>query len=148
MVKYIKGDLFSTDADIIAHGCNCRGGFGSGVAKIVATKYPKARHYYLDKFDEDGWNLGEVQFVPQWNGKIIANCATQDKYGYSGELNADYDAIRLAMSKVKDYAKDKNLTIAIPKIGAGLAGGDWNTIEAILNEVFGDYDVTVYYLEK
>lgn len=146
MIHYIQGDLFDTDAEIIAHGCNCRGGFGSGVAKTVSIKYPKARYSYLDKFDEDGWRLGEVQFVRQWNDKIIANCATQDAYLPRGICHADYYAIRKAMILVKDYAKKNSYKIAIPKIGAGLAGGDWNKIEEILNEVFNDYDVTVYYL--
>lgn len=146
VVKYIKGDLFDTDADIIAHGCNCRGGYGSGVAGIMAKKYPKARHYYLDKFEEEGWQLGDVQFVRQWNDKIIANCATQDAYYPRDRRHADYDAIRLCMMKVKDYAMDKGLTIAAPKIGAGLAGGDWDVIEKIMEEVFSDYDITIYYL--
>ena len=52
------------------------------------------------------------------------------------------------MEKVKRFAKSKNLTIAIPKIGAGLAGGDWDTIEGILKEIFTDYDITIYYLEN
>lgn len=149
MIKYVQGDLFDTDADIIAHGCNCRGGFGSGVAKTMSIKYPKARQYYLDKFDSEGWKLGEVQFVKTGSGETyIANCATQDNYGYSGELNADYNAIRTAMETVKCFAMIKNLTVAIPKIGAGLAGGDWTIIENILKEVFSDYDVSVYYLEE
>lgn len=148
MINYVKGDLFAGKVDLIAHGCNCRGGFGSGVAYTMAKRYPKARDYYLDKFDEDGWRLGEVQFVLQWDGKWVANCATQDSYFPRNVNHADYPAIRTAMTKVKEFAKSKSLTIGIPKIGAGLAGGDWNVIEGILKEVFDDYDVTVYYLES
>jgi O-acetyl-ADP-ribose deacetylase (regulator of RNase III) len=146
MVKYVKGDLFDTTCDIIAHGCNCIGAFGAGVAYMVAQNYPKAKDYYMDKFQEDGWKLGDVQMVMQRDGKYLANCATQDGIFPRNVIHADYDAIRLCMEKVKHFAKDKGLSIAIPKIGAGLAGGDWNTIEGILNDVFSDYDVTVYYL--
>jgi len=147
MVKYIKGDLFESKEEVIAHGCNCRGGYGSGVARTMAYRYPKARNYYLEKYDEDGWKLGEVQFVPQWDGKVIANCATQDDFVPRGICHANYDAIRVCMERVKDYARSKGFGIAIPKIGAGLAGGDWTIIEGILNDVFSDYDITVYYLE-
>lgn len=146
MIKYVQGDLFDTEADIIAHGCNCRNGFGSGVAKIVATKYPKAKYYFHEKYDEEGWKLGEVQFIQVVGGKYIANCATQYDYLPRGVCHADYDAIRTAMTRVKEFAKAKGLSIAIPKIGAGLAGGDWDTIEAVLKEVFNDYDITIYYL--
>lgn len=147
MVKYIKGDLFKSKSDLIAHGCNCKGGFGSGVAYTVSQLYPKARDLYLEKFEEDGWQLGEVQFTLQRDGKYIANCATQNGYLPRGYCHADYDAIRTCMTKVKEFARDKGLSVAIPKIGAGLAGGNWLTIQKILNEVFSDYDVTVYFLE-
>jgi O-acetyl-ADP-ribose deacetylase (regulator of RNase III) len=146
MVKYVKGDLFEADCDIIGHGVNCRNAFSSGVAGTVSRIYPKAKSMYHEKYDEEGWRLGDVQFVLQNDDKYVANCATQDSFGYSGYCNADYGAIRTCMEKVKVFAHDKGLRIAIPKIGAGLAGGDWNIIEAILQEIFVDYDVTVYCL--
>lgn len=146
MIKYVQGDLFTTKADIIAHGCNCRGGFGSGVAGQIASRYSKAKHYYLDKFDEDGWYLGDIQPVLQSDGKYIVNCGTQFTYLPRGIRHADYDGIRLSMERLLKFAKDKGLSVAIPKIGAGLAGGDWTVIEKILKEIFTNYDITIYYL--
>ena len=146
MIKYVKGDLFASKADIIAHGCNCRDGFGSGVAREVAHRFPKAKYSYHKKYDEEGWKLGEVQFVMVNDGSYIANCATQDQYMPRGVCHANYPAIRKSMETVKKFAQGKGFSIAIPKIGAGLAGGDWNVIEKILEEVFNDYDVTVCYL--
>jgi len=146
MIKYVKGDLFTTDCDIIAHGCNCRGGYGSGVAYTMSVMYPKAKSMYHEKHEEDGWNLGDVQLVLQPDGKYIANCATQDNFLPRGPIHADYGAIRACMEKIRLYAMHRNLSIAAPKIGAGLAGGDWTVIERILKEVFADYDITVYYL--
>lgn len=147
MIRYVKGDLFDTECDIIAHGCNCRGGYGSGVAYTMAKKYPKARDMYLDKYDDEGWRLGDVQFVHTVSGKVIANCATQDAFLPRGVKHVDYKAIYFSMLKVKDFAKERGLSIAIPKIGAGLAGGDWQIIESTLEQVFSDYVVTVYYLD-
>ena len=148
MLSTIKGDIFSSDADIIAHGCNCKGGYGSGVAGVMAKKYPKARHYYLDKFCTEGWRLGDVQFVKVCGKQeYIANCGTQKRYLPRGMRHVDYDAVRSCMEKVKEFAKTNKLTVAVPKIGAGLAGGDWRIIKKILEEVFTDYDCTVFYLE-
>jgi O-acetyl-ADP-ribose deacetylase (regulator of RNase III) len=149
VIKYVKGDLFESGADIIAHGCNCVGGFGSGVAGQIAKRYPRVRNAYLERHEELGWELGDVQFVYAELGKglYIANCATQKEYYPRDRVHADYDAIRTAMTRVKQWAKGQGKSVAIPKIGAGLAGGDWNRIEAILKEVFDDYDVTVYTLD-
>jgi len=145
MIIYKKGNLFEAKEDILAHGCNCRGGFGSGVAKGMAHNHRKARDQYLAKFIREGWNLGDVQFVSSGN-KWIANCATQDAYLPRGVCHADYDAICEAMNTVKAFAQKNDMTIAMPKIGAGLAGGDWGVIEEVLMDVFHDYDVTVYEL--
>lgn len=143
MVKYKKGDLLQATETIIAHGCNCVGGFGSGVAGQIAKKWPEVRRMYLTQHVQYGWELGHVQYV-DIGDHIIANCATQKNYMPRGTCHADYDAIRMSMSKVMAYASWNGLSVAIPKIGAGLAGGDWNIIRAILEEVFVDCDVTVY----
>lgn len=153
MVKYQKGDVLNSGAHLIAHGCNCVGGFGSGVAGQIVKRFPVAAGAYLWKHDNEGWMLGDVQFVSAAEDlsttitKWIANCATQFEYYPRNKVHADYDAIRTCMEKVKKFAIPMNRSIAIPKIGAGLAGGDWNIIEKILEEVFHDYDVTVYVLE-
>lgn len=152
MIKYVKGDIFDSNADVIAHGVNCAGGFGSGVAGQIAKLYPIVRESYLEKYRDRGWKLGDVQFVHYkyqsvWTSKVIANCATQQEFLPRGQQHADYNAIRSCLKQIKKYAILHKLTVAIPKIGAGLAGGDWNIIEGIVDDVFDDYDVTVYYLE-
>lgn len=45
---------------------------------------------------------------------------------------ADYDAIRLAMRRIKTQFSGRR--IAYPKIGAGLARGDWARIARIIDE--------------
>lgn len=146
MLIYVPGDVFKTDCGIIAHGCNCQGGYGSGVAYYMAKTYPNARNCYLEKHHSEGWNLGDVQFVLQHDNKFVANCATQFGYLPRGICHADYPAIRTCLEKVRDFAVSKDLSVAMPKIGAGLAGGDWATIEEIVEEVFEHWTVKVYYL--
>lgn len=147
MIKYKKGNLLEATEDIIAHGVNCIGGFGSGVAGQIAKKYPEARKHYLEKYvSKDGWELGEIQYSHQADGKIIANCATQFSYLPRGICHADYLAIKQCMENLK-YVASPNFTIAIPKIGAGLAGGDWSIIEPILFDIFNDYDITIYTID-
>lgn len=146
MIVYKKGDLLNASEDIIAHGCNCQGGFGSGVAGQIAKKYPLAKEGYLLKYAHEGWVLGDIQWNYQLDGKTIVNCATQESYLPRGIVHASYEAIWKCMLKLKHFAELNNKSIAIPKIGAGLAGGDWNIIEQIIKRVFKDYPITVYEL--
>jgi len=146
MIIYKKGDLLEATENIIAHGCNCSGGFGSGVAGQIAKKWPVAKDYYLASH-VDGYGLGSVQMVPIGTNKWVANCRTQKAYLPRGICHADYSAIESAMMSLREYAETfNNSSIAIPKIGAGLAGGDWAIIERIINYIFDNYDITVYEL--
>jgi O-acetyl-ADP-ribose deacetylase (regulator of RNase III) len=44
-------------------------------------------------------------------------------------------------------AKFSGKTIGLPMIGAGLAGGDWDIIEKIIeDEMFGEYVTIVQYV--
>lgn len=145
MIKYIKGNLLDTDCEMIAHGVNCIGGFGSGIAGQIAHKYPLVKRAYLRKFNDGGWKLGDVQFVVQ-HGKIFVNCATQKDYGEDNKIRADYFAISKVMRKLYAYSAHHNKRVAIPKIGAGLANGSWPEIEKRINEIFHDRDIFVYVL--
>lgn len=163
MIKLIKGDLLKSSYDVIAHGVNCRGGFGSGIAGQIATQYPNVKEEYLKYHKEVGWQLGDIQIVgcykTQGNGAsssittpyttsitIIVNCATQDAYGYDGALYANYHAIERVCKKLRHFCKDEHHRLALPKIGCGLAGGDWNVVEEIYDNVFHDMEVKVYEL--
>lgn len=148
MIKYITGDLLASDADFIAHGCNAVGGFGSGVAGQIAKQFPRVKHAYIERHHTLGHELGDVHFVYRGDkpGKYIVNCITQQEYYPRDRVHADYEAIETCMRKVKDYANGR--TIAIPKIGCGLAGGSWKIVEKILNKIFSDREILVYTLEE
>lgn len=144
MIVYKYGDLLESDEKVIAHGCNCSGGFGSGFAKGVASKYPAAREAYLQRYNTRGWRLGDVQLfgVGDGSGVIIANCATQQRYGEPDQgPYVSYPAIRTV---IRELAKSFPGGFAIPKIGAGRAGGNWDIISKIIEEESGDVEVRVY----
>lgn len=151
-IKYIHGNLFDSQCNIIAHGCNCKGGFGSGLAGQIAKKWPRVREAYLEHHNIFGWKLGDVQLVfcnDDFSFPIIANVATQEKYGYDGKLYADYEAIENGLFQVFEYAKNKKYSIALPRIGCGLAGGDWDVVKEIIgytSSVFPTVAVEVYAL--
>ena len=47
------------------------------------------------------------------------------------------------------YAKENSLSVCFPyKIGCCNAGGDWNKIYAIIEEIFDDYPFTLYKFDK
>jgi hypothetical protein len=46
---------------------------------------------------------------------------------------------------IKENSTLYGMSIAIPfNLGCGLAGGNWDTVDKIIEDVFDDYDVTIY----
>jgi len=143
-IEYVKGDLFSTHCKVIVHGCNAQGLMGSGVAKIIRERYPEAYETYRREYE----NLELGLVIPaKSNGKIILNAITQKYYGRDGKRYVSYDAVAESFSKINQWCHKKEHTeIAIPQIGAGLGGGDWNVISAIIESELKDVKTYVYML--
>lgn len=146
-MNYIKGDLLKLAQegafDVIAHGCNCFCTMGAGIAKGVAAAFPEA--YAADRrtLKGDRAKLGTCTSARVTNGHgtlVVVNAYTQ--YDFRGRgVRADYEAIRSCLRWMANSFPGQR--IGLPKIGAGLAGGDWSVIEAIIKDELGACDVTV-----
>jgi O-acetyl-ADP-ribose deacetylase (regulator of RNase III) len=144
-IEYRKGDLLQTEVKHIIHGCNSKGVMGSGVAKVLREKYPRAYQEYNDSYNSYGLELGMIIVSVQDDGKIIHNAITQKDYGRDpSRVYVSYWAIAEVFRKINQWGIKE---IAMPKIGAGLANGDWNVISAIIENTLIDTKPYVYVLE-
>ena len=149
MIRYVKGDLLSVTEGIIVHGVNCQGVMGSGVALAIKTAYRKAYLDYLDFVQMYGPGkelLGMVQFVPVTKTLTIANAFTQNAYGRSHLTRfVSYEAMDLAFAEISRQVS-VTTPISMPKIGAGLGGGDWEIISDRISLRLPDHHITIYEL--
>lgn len=142
-IEYRKGCVVTAwlnqEFDVFAHGANCQKTMGHGVAKVVRDKIPE-----LNEADQKTRNnfLGHFSsWVRPGYNQLAANLYTQFYYG-TDKRNFNYGAFcsaltRLSLStsmQIPDIDKD-SLTLGIPKIGAGLGGGDWEIIEEIVEHM-------------
>jgi len=166
MINYIDGDLIKlakeAKFDVIVHGCNCLSTMGAGIAPQMAKTFG------CDRFEMETWGptiekLGNIDYETFCLGEhtifslkdlknnrnepelTVINAYTQYKYGSNHAdgvaIPFDYEAFTVCMRKINNVFAGKN--IGMPKIGAGLAGGNWNRIEHIINTELRDCVVTV-----
>jgi len=139
-MKIIQGNIFDGQWDGLVHCCNIYHIMGAGIAKQVKKLYPEA-------FDADApsiaWGkkkLGSFTHhtYPE-TGKTIFNLYAQEgvgNNGYSLNRNLKYDLLHDGMFNIcESIIETQPYTLAMPMLGAGLAGGDWNIIEKILESV-------------
>lgn len=156
-INYVPGDLFAgikeaskTKKIVVPHVCNDMGAFGSGFAGAVARFYPEVQKEYF-KWSQDKettpFELGEIQMVSVDTNITFVNMIGQHKMIAPNYIPVRYSAIAACLEKVLAAFVDyDNLEVHCPKFGAGLAGGRWVVIEALIQEILVDngIPVTVY----
>lgn len=154
-IQYIVGDATRPIGDgnkIICHVCNDIGAWGRGFVLALSKRSRKPEHYYRKWFNEGtGFVLGNVQFVKLNSEETVANMIAQSGlYSQYNTRPIHYEALFLCLNKVCDKAKATNATIHMPRIGAGLARGDWEIIESIIKSTLIEQgiQVIVYDLPK
>lgn len=152
-LKAIKGDLIklaqSGKFDMIVHGANCQKVMGGGIALTIKKTFPEA--YAVDKKTRKGKSkLGKFSEAIIKKGEsgnkkrlIVVNAYTQISPGPPKRTENRVEAITSAFKLLAKKYKDKKLSIGIPLIGAGLAGGDWDEIEPAICEASEGLDVTL-----
>jgi O-acetyl-ADP-ribose deacetylase (regulator of RNase III) len=134
--EIVEGDILEVAKrkDILAlvHGCNCFHQMSGGLALQIARKFPQAEE--LDRSTTYGEisKLGTFQSLATPNFMIF-NAYTQFYPGAVSENHLPflYTAIREVFERINHQLLDNR--IAIPKIGAGIAGGDWKKIKDIID---------------
>ena len=147
-MKTIHGDIFEyMDQglfDVVIHGCNCFNTMGNGIAKQFKTKYPEVYHTDLKTIKGDKTKLGNYSFkyIKTNNEHEICIINAYTQYHYGGGINVNYTAIRNVFQVIsKSFPKTSR--IGYPKIGCGLAKGNWNIVSNIIDGELKDFDHTL-----
>jgi len=163
LIKLAKEGMF----DVIAHGCNCHSTMGAGIAPQMARAFGCDR-FVMERIGSDVNKLGNIDYQTFvlgentiWSlddGKnnrnepelTVVNAYTQFNYGRNhsdGDAKPlSYEALTLCMKKINIVFAGKH--IGLPRIGAGLAGGDWERIKYIIQRELSNCQVTVVNYKK
>lgn len=139
MIKYIKGDLF-TSKNSLAHCISKDLVMGAGIAVIFSRKWGDEIR------DEDIYRntpIGECLTVEVENSRYVFNLITK-KYCY---LKPNILAVEKAIIDMFKDAKALGIkVISMPKIGCGLDKLQWGNVSELIEKYQGNIDVEVYTL--
>lgn len=146
MIKIIDKNILESTEEILCHQVNCRGTMGKGLGLSLRIHFPEVYYSYLMYCQKNKYNkymLGTIDYV-KTRRNIVANMFAQYEYGET-KCYTDYKALEKCFIQLNEL----NKSIAIPYgVGCGLAGGDWDIVYGIINEVFKDRDDVVIYRYK
>jgi len=170
MINYTVGDLMDTKpvgnkSVIIAHCCNNKGGWGSGVVLAISKKWKLPEQSYRRWASGDRtpflsqdvkndsmpkFQLGNIQVVEVEDKIHVANMIAQHDVCFYGDIPPiRYDRLRQCFNKLAKAAKELDAYVALPRLGCGLAGGSWAVVEGLIKETLvpKGIKVIVYDLE-
>jgi len=154
---YIEGDAtepVTKDNRIIVHCCNDIGAFGAGVALEIAKKWPHVKTAYRNWIDH-GAELGQIQLVKAEPGIAICNLIGQrnTKNQIIGDIEIPpirYEAVYEGFVRLRrailafQYKDIGNISLHMPRMGCGLAGGNWDMIHLQIDDALDDIDIDIY----
>lgn len=164
MIKYVKGDLFKLLPNdkyiVICHIVNDIRAWGSGFVIPLAEHFPRAKEMYLQHFNVMV-KLGNTQMVrtdqyfETGQDIMVANMCAQTgimshSTGDRSKVNPKpirYEHLISCMKEVRDYTEAYlDIEIHAPAFGCDRAGGNWGIIHELIEEIWKDIPVTIYYL--
>jgi O-acetyl-ADP-ribose deacetylase (regulator of RNase III) len=149
-ISYVLGDLFSNaySAQALAHGCNCAGAMGAGIAVGFRERYPAMYEEYRRrcKASPREFNPGDVFLWKDATQPWVFNLATQEHYWRS---RATYEVVEQALTAMCELADAEGVrAIAMPGIGVGYGGLSWRHVREIVERVFAGWEGALYVYEE
>jgi O-acetyl-ADP-ribose deacetylase (regulator of RNase III) len=149
----IKGDATSPQAKgrkVIAHVCNDLGGWGKGFVLAISRRWPEPERDFRDWHRHRAGNdfgLGATRLVQVTWDTWVANMVGQRgiRRG-SGGPPIRYDALERCLATLADQVEGLGASVHMPRIGCGLAGGNWDRVEPLISRTMcvRGIPVTVY----
>jgi O-acetyl-ADP-ribose deacetylase (regulator of RNase III) len=142
-IEFVHGDLLAADVEALVNAVNTVGVMGKGLALQFKQAYPSAYEEYRLACEADRVKLGTMHVVDV-GGKLIVNFPTKRHWRARSKL-ADIEA---GLEDLVRVLSQRHVgSVAIPALGCGLGGLDWDDVRPLIEAAsrrLGDTRVLVF----
>lgn len=130
----IKKDIFKTKCEAIVNPVNIVGVMGAGLAKSIKDKYPEVFEKYVlscknNELDKR-LTIGKCLTVKANDGKYIINLPTKKHFKDPSKMEYVEQGLDALIKHIHHF---KIKSVAIPALGAGLGGLEWEQVKKLIN---------------
>ncbi len=144
MINFITGNLLESNAECLINTVNCEGYMGKGIAYQFKLKYPNNNRDYIKACKSGELKVGKLHYFKEDN-KIIVNFPTKDRWRQKSKIEYIIDGMDSLVNLLPTL---KVKSIAIPPLGCGNGGLEWNDVKSLivtkLSEIKDKYDFYIY----
>lgn len=147
MIIYKEGNLLDANVDALVNTVNTVGIMGKGIALQFKYAFPENYKTYKRASERKEVNVGKVFIVPvnDLNAvKFIVNFPTKQDWRNPSKLQWIKDGLNDLRNQIIAYNIQ---SIALPPLGCGLGGLDWNIVKPLIEESLSDLTIKVLVYE-
>lgn len=148
MITVTRGNILSADAEALVNTVNCVGFMGKGIALQFKKAFPDNCKAYERACREEEVRPGRMfvfETAAMFNPKYIINFPTKRHWRGKSRLEDIEAGLKALVAEVKRLGIN---SIAVPPLGCGLGGLDWNTVRPMIERALSEApDVEVILFE-
>lgn len=148
MIIYKKGNILESKAEALVNTVNTQGVMGKGIALQFKNAFPSNYKVYQDICRNGNFQIGDLLIVEE-NGlisgkKTIINFPTKTSWRKPSE----YSYIEKGLVKLVQVIEEKKLnSIAIPPLGSGNGGLNWEIVKKMIEDKMSHLSIDVFIYE-
>ena len=148
MIIEVKGNLLESPAVALVNTVNTVGVMGKGIALQFKNAFPHNFEVYKRACADGEVAIGEILAVEDRNllygNKLILNLPTKTHW----RLPSEYTYVENGLLALRDYMLIHLVqSIALPALGCGNGGLDWQKVKAMMEDALGDFQIPVWVYE-
>jgi len=143
MIQYLQGDLLQADTQALVNTVNTVGVMGKGIALQFKNRFPKNYKVYQEACRRGELKTGQMLVVKDGDllhEKFIINFPTKEHWKSPSKI----EYIEQGLIALKEIIQQYNIkSIALPPLGCGNGGLDWNIVKPMIAESLGDLTISI-----
>ena len=143
MISYKQGNLFDAEVEALVNTVNTVGVMGKGIALQFKKKIPNNYKIYRAACKNKELTTGQVFVVEEGNllnKKYIINFPTKTHW----RSPSKYEYITSGLKALKEAIQEHQIkSIAIPPLGCGNGGLEWEKVKIMIEESLSDSDCDI-----
>jgi O-acetyl-ADP-ribose deacetylase (regulator of RNase III) len=146
-MKFIAGNIFESDAEALVNTVNTVGVMGKGLALQFKERFPANYKFYVAACKNEEVKIGKMFITPTnsfMNPKWIINFPTKKHW----MNNSRYEFIEAGLDDLVTQIEKLNIqSIAIPPLGAGQGGLNWDKVKELIQLKLGHLNIEITVFE-
>ncbi|MBN9391981.1 MAG: macro domain-containing protein [Chloroflexi bacterium] len=140
MVTTVSGDLLESKAQTLVNAVNCQGVMGKGIALQFKKRFPAMFADYAAQCDRSEVKLGEPYIFKSASGPWILNFPTKNHWRDRSYLKDIVKGLEYLLA----YYREMGISsMAVPALGCGAGGLEWEEVGPVLYEYLGKMAIPV-----